>query len=438
MCYGGAEEGTASKAWVYSEQVYEPTIRPKYCPTLSCEKEPAFSNFQDYSMGIMVPKVSASSKTDDALKTINAVNGSAENENQSARYRRNAVRGSANTNENLPNSFLRSGLKIMYGERVGIQVLQHNTNQIKTREKPSPKTSDTAEAGALECYIRATSMLELMSAAGLNYRKPKFNSRAWRGPRQDSRTDRQPHVTTKASYDGAQIHQKEKHAALLGSTILTNDKIQRYRSSSKEQPTTPPEQATLGATQIKCISRQQFILSTFRDGPLNVDDEGERVCTTPLADIESNKMAQGYYRNFLMGEEKASGEILRFFPNFDKTDTVVVEAKTACGERHELTRKASPTKEVKTNVGPVQSTGTTTLLHNLSVDRDKEINGAQEYITGTVPASPTWTPRRPRTRSQAMVESAVHPEIEYPSDWDEDQEQPQGRPARGRKSTTRA
>ena len=562
VCYGGAEEGTASKAWVYSEQVYEPTIRPKYCPTLSCEKEPAFSNFQDYSMGIMVPKVSASSKTDDALKTINAVNGSAENENQSARYRRNAVRGSANTNENLPISSLRSGLKIMYGERVGIQVLQHNTNQIKTREKPSPKTSDTAEAGALECYIRATSMLELMSAAGLNYRKPKFNSRAWRGPRQDSRSDRQLPVTTKASYDGAQIHLREKHAALLGSTILTNDKIQRDKSSSKEQPTTPPEQATLGATEIKCISRpavvsddstsndeydrvlpraiqdrrnelthstdtsdnkmlyarggqcerertlptvaymngnmpttgynyslqpntksvdqtalaelkevgdlivtstqkelpvtgallesnqygngnmeagyisytvptlliadsqrpktrvcawmdslvipdpctdipsmmggtsghhdtqgrpvwrgtstahiqekyeralvkvmhhhrQQFILSTSQDGPLNVDDEGERVCTTPLADIESNKMAQGYYRNFLMGEEKASGEILRFFPNFDKTDTVVVEAKTACGERHELTRKAPPTTEVTTNVGPVQSTGTT-------------------------------------------------------------------------------
>ena len=131
VCYGGAEEGTASKAWMYSEQVYEPTIRPKYCPTSSCEKEPAFSNFQDYSMGIMVPKVSASSKTDDALKTINAVNGSAENENQSAKYWRNAVRGSANTNENLPNSFLRSGLKIMYGERVGLF-----SNILPTKSRP--------------------------------------------------------------------------------------------------------------------------------------------------------------------------------------------------------------------------------------------------------------------------------------------------------------
>ena len=390
VCYGGAEEGTASKAWMYSEQVYEPTIRPKYCPTSSCEKEPAFSNFQDYSTGIMVPKVSASSKTDDALKTINAVNGSAENENQSAKYWRNAVRGSANTNENLPNSFLRSGLKIMYGERVGIQVLQHITNQIKTREKPSPKTSDTAEAGALECYIRAASMLELMSAAKLNYRKPKFNSPAWRGPRQDtSRTDRQLPVATKASYDGAQIH-------LI------------------------------------------IILSTSQHGPLNVDDEGERICTTPLADIESNNMAQGYYRNFLTGEEKAYGEILRFFPNFDKTDKVVVEAKTACGERHELTRKASPTEEVKTNVETGQSSRTTTLLHNLSEDRDKETDGAQGYITGTVLESPTGTPRRLRTCFQAKVESAVHPDIEYPSDWDEDQEQLQGRPARGRKSTTRA
>ena len=73
------------------------------------------------------------------------------------------------------------------------------SNQIKTREKPSPKTPDTAEAGALECYIRAASMLELMSAAELNNRKPKFNSLAWRGPRQESRTDRQLPVTTKAS-----------------------------------------------------------------------------------------------------------------------------------------------------------------------------------------------------------------------------------------------
>jgi len=146
-------------------------------------------------------------------------------------------------------------------DSVGIQVLQHNTNQIKTREKPSPKTSGTAESGALECYIRAASMLELMSAAGLNYCKPKFNSRAWRGPRQDSRTDRQLPVTTKASYDGAQRHHdlREEHAALLGSTILTNDKRQRDRSLSKEQPTTPPEQATLGATEIKCSSRHAAV-----------------------------------------------------------------------------------------------------------------------------------------------------------------------------------
>ena len=181
-----------------------------------------------------------------------------------------------------------------------------------------------------------------------------------------------------------------------------------------------------------------IILSTSQHGPLNVDDEGERICTTPLADIESNNMAQGYYRNFLTGEEKAYGEILRFFPNFNKNDKVVVEAKTACGERHELYRKASPTKEVKTNVETGRSSRTTTLLHNLSEDRDKETDGAQRYITGTVLESPTGTPRRPRTCFQAKVESAVHPDIEYPSDWDEDQEQPQGRPARGRKSTTRA
>jgi hypothetical protein len=59
------------------------------------------------------------------------------------------------------NLFLRSGLKILYGEGVEIQVLQHNTNQIKTREKLSPKPADTAEVGALECYMKAATMLEL-------------------------------------------------------------------------------------------------------------------------------------------------------------------------------------------------------------------------------------------------------------------------------------
>jgi hypothetical protein len=136
-------------------------LRPKCCPTLSCGKEPACSAFQDFSMEMIAPKVLALSKIDDALKTIDAVNGSAANENEPAIFEWNAVLGPANTNENLQNFFLprRSGLKIMYGERVGIQVLQHNTVintcQIKTREKPSPKPVDTAEVGALECYIKA-------------------------------------------------------------------------------------------------------------------------------------------------------------------------------------------------------------------------------------------------------------------------------------------
>jgi len=65
---------------MYSEQVYEPTIRPKYCPTLSCEKEPAYSDIQDYSKEIIVPEVLALSTIDKALKTIDAVDGSAVNE----------------------------------------------------------------------------------------------------------------------------------------------------------------------------------------------------------------------------------------------------------------------------------------------------------------------------------------------------------------------
>ena len=153
VCYGGAAESTIGKARMYSEQVYEPTIRPKYCPTLSCEKEPAYSDIQDYSKEIIVPKVLALSTIDKALKTIDAVDGSAVNENQSAKSGRKAVRGSANTNENLQIYFLQSRLNIMYGERVGIQVHHHNANQIKIRKTPSIKPAVTAGVGALECDI---------------------------------------------------------------------------------------------------------------------------------------------------------------------------------------------------------------------------------------------------------------------------------------------
>jgi hypothetical protein len=95
------------------------------------------------------------------------------------------------------NFFLRSGLKILHGEGAGelvmskkgwiptlsnilqhsqggfpgnvwrIQVLQHNTNQVKTREKLSPKPADTAEVGALERYMKAATMLELQASQPL-------------------------------------------------------------------------------------------------------------------------------------------------------------------------------------------------------------------------------------------------------------------------------
>jgi hypothetical protein len=90
---------------VHSEEVHESSIRPKYCPTLSCEKEPAYSVFQDCSIEIIVPKILALSKIDDALKTIDAVNGSALNKNHSAKFELKGFRGPANTNEILQNSF---------------------------------------------------------------------------------------------------------------------------------------------------------------------------------------------------------------------------------------------------------------------------------------------------------------------------------------------
>ena len=63
-----------------------------------------------------------------------AVNGSANQNQLFVPDGRKAVNGSAN--QNLSNSFMKSELNIMHGERRGIHVIQHNTNEPKTGEKP--------------------------------------------------------------------------------------------------------------------------------------------------------------------------------------------------------------------------------------------------------------------------------------------------------------
>jgi hypothetical protein len=69
------------------------------------------------------------------------------------------------------------------------------------------------------------------------------------------------------------------------------------------------------------------------------------VCTNPVADIQPIRSWNGmWYRNFRTGEEiqeKAYGEMLRFFENFhDEVEyslyNYVAEDKIACGERHPL------------------------------------------------------------------------------------------------------
>ena len=55
---------------------------------------------------------------------------------------RKAVNGSAN--HNLSNSFMESELNIMHGERRGMHVIQHNTNDNKTGEKPGYMPSGLA------------------------------------------------------------------------------------------------------------------------------------------------------------------------------------------------------------------------------------------------------------------------------------------------------
>ena len=146
---------------------------------------------------------------------------------------------------------------------------------------------------------------------------------------------------------------------------------------------------------------------------------------------------QGYYRNSSKGVEKAYGDPLRITPSFDKADKVIAEDNAACGERHELYRTASPTKGVQTIVTSGQPSWTTTLFQKPSDGfPDMEAEGLMEYITGTVPASPTGTPRKPRTRRQAKWDLLMA-SIELPTDSGEDQEpeRPSPRPERRRRKS---
>ena len=61
----------------------------------------------------------------------------------------------------IPNSLLRSGSKIMHGERRGIQVNQHNTNPVKTKKNTSTIPAVTAEGDALEHNMIATASSKL-------------------------------------------------------------------------------------------------------------------------------------------------------------------------------------------------------------------------------------------------------------------------------------
>ena len=70
----------------------------------------------------------------DTMPLSKAVNGSANQNQLFVPDGQKAVNGSAN--QNLSNSFMKSELNIMHGERRGIHVIQHNTNEPKTGEKP--------------------------------------------------------------------------------------------------------------------------------------------------------------------------------------------------------------------------------------------------------------------------------------------------------------
>ena len=51
--------------------------------------------------------------------------------------------------QNLSNSFMKSELNIMHGERRGIHIIQHNTNEPKAGEKPGYMNNIGMERGSM-------------------------------------------------------------------------------------------------------------------------------------------------------------------------------------------------------------------------------------------------------------------------------------------------
>ncbi len=197
-------------------------------------------------------------------------------------------------------------------------------------------------------------------------------------------------------------------------------------------------------------------------------------------EIESNSVLQGYYRNFWSGEKRESGEILLLSLNLHNINNIVVKVNIAGGQRHDLElptkafseevettmerdeqRKSTPhlTKfssryghllkeffvlEYIADTVPEQidqPNETATSVEECIKAQDEEADNEPKCISRTIPTSPIGNTRGQRTRHRAWVESLFIPEpiTDILSETEEPvKEQPQGRPASVRKSTTRA
>jgi hypothetical protein len=271
--------------------------------------------------------------------------------------------------------------------------------------------------GALECYIKAATMLELMSASEMKCRKPDFNS--WRGPQHDSRTDSQLLVTsdTKTSNDGAQIYLREKHTALLGSTHSTNDKIQRDRSSSEEQPTTPPEHVTFGAMEIKCISRPAVVShdsasnSEYDRALLSVQDCRNEL--THISDTSDNNML---YAGSGQWERECTLPTVSYLngnmPTTGYNYSLQTNKKSVIGERNELPDKTALAKLKEVGDLIVISTHKELPVAGALFESNQHCNGNMgvEYIFYTVSTSPIEDSQQPKTRFCAWMDSLVIPD----------------------------
>jgi hypothetical protein len=232
-------------------------------------------------------------------------------------------------------------------------------------------------------------------------------------------------------------------------------------------------------TLLHCRRQRLIRKAASRGGTLELNNGFEWVCTSSIAEIDKNKVAQGCYHSTETGEKREYGEL--HLRKLHDDYEIVVENIMAKGERHELPLAlkwdaASPTMEIKeaqdgapdriegdiAHARTKDTTGTTVLtelrqdsiipgitLRNEESDTDYSdeavdyIDTAEQYIPGTVQTTQQSEGKKkgPKTRLHQRIDMACKSIIPITvSDLDEMDKTPQkldGRSASKRRSTKR-